>query len=475
MKEHSDGQKIGIGGLTMFTICAVIILDTLSASAVIGPSALVWWGITLIGFIVPYALVVTELETTWPAKGGIYDWVKLAFGSKFAARTSFLYWINVGLWMPSSYILFVGIFSSLYWPDMNLYFQVFGCLVLIWLTVLFCTFSTQVCLKIIQWGAWAKIIIILSLGIAGLYYAIENGSANNLAFHNFIPKMSEPSQFLPVIIYSLLGLELISSMGSLIKNPRKTIPITMFLSAIAIAFLYLFGTFAILVTIPVNQISIVSGIVDALKIIFKGGLFADIILNILCILTLFTFVSNMVAWVAGSSRTAAEAATNQELPAFLGVHYKRYNTPIGANISTGVVSTLVILCYSQLANSNSELFWVVFSFSSCIFLFPYLFLFLSWITLRYTKATFPRSYRIPGGFVGQWTVAVLSLFFVLQGIILFIFPNIFKLQMDSSHSVPILIGILLTLILEEIFIFNRKKTNIHIVKNNLTLTCEDHK
>ena len=53
--------------------------------------------------MVPYALIATELGTAYPADGGLYDWVKRAFGDKMAARTSWLYWINVGLWMPASY------------------------------------------------------------------------------------------------------------------------------------------------------------------------------------------------------------------------------------------------------------------------------------------------------------------------------------------------------------------------------------
>lgn len=456
--ETNKNQKIGMGSLTMFTLCAVMILDTLTASAAIGPSAFSWWVIMLAGFVLPYTLVVTELGSTWPAEGGIYDWVKRAFGTRMAARTSYLYWINVGLWMPSVYILFAGTFSSLYWPKMALHWQILLCLMLTWLTVWFCNISTSVCLKIARWGAFAKIIVIAVLGFAGIRYFLQHGLANNFEWHNLIPHLNESSRFLPAIIYSLLGLELVASMGKMIKSPEKTMRTAMFLAAIFISALYLFGTFGILAALPVSQISLVSGIIDAMKIIFGQSEGARIILNILCVLTLFSFISNMVTWTSGSSRTAAEAAKSGELPACLGMLSRHFHTPVGANVATGVVSSLVILCYSQLASDRSDLFWIIFSFSSCIFLLPYLLLFSAWFWLRYKETETPRPYRVPGGILGQWLVAGACLLFVIQGIILFVFPDLFDGKIDMSHSLPIVIGIIVTLLAGELCLlqYNRK-------------------
>ncbi|MGK6328008.1 APC family permease [Erwinia sp. DT-104] len=447
--SENNNQQIGSGSLTMFTLCAVVILDTLAASAAMGPSAFAWWGIMLAGFILPYTLVVTELGTAWPAEGGIYEWVKRAFGQRMAARTSFLYWINVGLWMPSVYILFAGTFSSLYWPQMSLYWQIMLCLMLTWLTVGFCNISTSVCLKIARWGAWAKITVIVVLGLAGVHYLAKHGLANHFQAERFIPRLDESTRFLPAIIYSLLGLELVASMGKLIKKPETTLPLAMLTSALLISLLYLFGTFGLLAALPLKEINVVSGIIDAMKIIFGGGGMSQVMLHVLCALTLFSFISNMVTWTSGSSRTAAEAAKSGELPACLGKISSRYQTPVGANVATGIISTLVIICYSQLANDNSELFWVIFSFSSCIFLLPYLFLFSGWFWLRYQAPHAYRPYRVPGGMVGQWLVTITCLLFIIQGIVLFIFPDLFKGNINARHSLPIIAGIIATLIAGE--------------------------
>ena len=73
-------KKMGYPALTLFSICVVLVVDGLTASASIGPSSITWWLITLIFFVIPYGLISSELGTTYPGEGGIYDWVKRAFG-----------------------------------------------------------------------------------------------------------------------------------------------------------------------------------------------------------------------------------------------------------------------------------------------------------------------------------------------------------------------------------------------------------
>ncbi len=75
-------------------------------------------------FFIPYGLITAELGTTYPEQGGLYIWVRNAFGERWAARTTWLYWINVALWMPSVYVLFAGMFAQLFIPDLSLWGQI---------------------------------------------------------------------------------------------------------------------------------------------------------------------------------------------------------------------------------------------------------------------------------------------------------------------------------------------------------------
>ena len=101
-------RVLGLRDVTLFTISAILVIDQLTASASIGPSVLGWWLLTLVLFLVPSALISAELSTAYPDQGGIYVWIKKAFGARMAARTTYWYWVNVALWMPSVFLLFAG-------------------------------------------------------------------------------------------------------------------------------------------------------------------------------------------------------------------------------------------------------------------------------------------------------------------------------------------------------------------------------
>src|SRR5262245_43869210 len=104
--------------ITLFSVCAILVIDQLAASAAIGPSALFWWVFTLLLFFIPYGLISAELGAAYPEEGGIYAWVRRAYGPRWGARASWLYWINVALWMPSVYVLFAGMFAQMFYPQM---------------------------------------------------------------------------------------------------------------------------------------------------------------------------------------------------------------------------------------------------------------------------------------------------------------------------------------------------------------------
>lgn len=74
--------------MTLFTVAAILVIDTLAPSAAIGPSSISWWIITLVLFFIPYGLITAELGTTYPEQGGLYIWVRNAFGQRWAARTT---------------------------------------------------------------------------------------------------------------------------------------------------------------------------------------------------------------------------------------------------------------------------------------------------------------------------------------------------------------------------------------------------
>ena len=447
-------KALKIFDMTLFTVCAIMVIDTLAASASIGASSITWWVITLVLFFIPYGLITAELGSTYPEEGGIYVWIKHAFGQKWAARSTWYYWINVALWMPSVYILFAGMFAQLFMPDMSLWLQIAIGVVMTWITV----WIDSITLETGKWfpniGAAFKVIIMLVLGVGGIVLAIKNGVANDMSAQALIPTWDAGLAFLPVILYNYMGFELMSGAGDEMKNPKRDIPIAIVTAGLLIAFFYLLSTTGILLALPIDQLGLVSGIIDTLKAILGDTGFGGVMVTILGIGALYTFVANMITWTMGANRTAAQAADEGELPAVFGRLDPVNKTPIGANIITGIVSTFVIVLYGFMAGSAEDLFWTLFKFSSIIFFLPYLLLFPAFIVLRKKDASVERPYRMPGSHTFAVIVAAICELFIAQAIVFFIWvPG----QALSADTLPVLIGMFLTILIGEVILLSSGK------------------
>ncbi len=444
--------------MTLFTVCAILVMDTLAPSAAIGASSISWWVITLVLFFIPYGLITAELGTTYPEQGGLYVWIKNAFGEKWAARTTWLYWINVALWMPSVYILFAGMFSQLFFPEMGLWMQIGIGIIMTWITVWIGTMTLETGKWIPNIGAIFKAVIMIVIGVGAFFYAKANGVANDLSFKAILPEWGAGLAFLPVIVYNFMGFELMSGASGEMKNPGKDIPRAIIISGTLIAVFYIMGTVGILMALPLDQLGLVSGIVDTLKILLGGTPVGNAVVVVLGVAALYTFLANMVTWTIGANRTAAEAAKEHELPEIFGREHPVKKTPTGAFILTGIVSTVVIILYGFMAGNAEDLFWTLFAFSSMIFLMPYLALFPAFLKLRHSDPNIERPYRVPGGKIVAYILAVICELFIVQAVVLFVWVP--GQPMDLAFAAPVLIGVVITLVVGEILIsVSKKKKN----------------
>ncbi len=440
--------KMGVASIALFTLCAVLVVDTLTASASIGVSAIGWWVVMLIFFVIPYGLITSELSTAYPGEGGIYDWVKSAFDFKWAVRTTWFYWINVGLWMPAVYIMFAGMFAELFMPDLSLWGQIAICIALTWLTIWICNVSADIGVWVTNVGAILKIMVIGTVGVGGFIYGMKHGVANEFSLQTMTPGVDSAVAFLPAIVFNLMGFELVATMTSEMKDVRD-MPKAVFLSIGITAFLYIFGTVGILMALPVKDIGLVAGLIDTFKTLFGGGAMGTAMVYVLGVCALLTLIGNMVSWTMGASRAAAEAAQEGELPAAVAKVSEK-GSPVGANNITGIVSTVVIISYAFFAQGNDDLFWSVFAFSSCIFLLPYLFMFPAYLKLRVTDGGHERPFKVPGGRGMQWLMSIVCFLVVFQAVILFIFPEALDLEVaDWNYTAPVLIGVIVTIVMGE--------------------------
>jgi amino acid transporter len=199
-------RVLGRADLVLFTVCAILTIDTLASSAAMGGAWFSWWLITMTVFFIPYGLITAELGSAWPGEGGVYIWVREAFGPKWGSTAAWMYWINNATWIPSVYLIFAGTFGQMFLKTHSVWQDAAIAIVLTWLTVGVGIVRLEVSKWVPNLGAVVKALIFFALGVLGLS-AIFRGhrAANAFSVSALVPKWNDSLAYLPALLYSTFG------------------------------------------------------------------------------------------------------------------------------------------------------------------------------------------------------------------------------------------------------------------------------
>ncbi len=376
-----------------------------------------------------------------------------AFGSRWGTRTSWWYWLNVAIWVPSVYLMFSAVLSAMFFPDLGFWPQVGIALVLVaanWVVNL-------VALETGKWvsnlGAILTVLVIAVLGVGGaMQLADGTGSATTFAWStdSMIPSGATMALAISIIIYNFLGFELMSSASNEMHDARRDVPRSIVVAGLLIGAFYLIATVGMQVILPADQISETSGLMDALTTALGDGP----LVTVLGVGILYAFFAALIPWTIGANRSAAEASDRGDLPPVFGRMSPTRGTPVGAANLTAAVSAGFTVAYGVLFSLTDggidELFWSLFAFSSVIFLFPYMVMAAAFLRLRLTDADAVRPYRVPGGAAGAWLSTVLVVALLAAATVFFVWDPYG--EFDPRTFWLIMAGLLATFVVQEIFV-----------------------
>ena len=443
IKRH---KTLGKTDMVLFTVSAILLLDTLAAAASIGPSSIFWWLFLGVIFFVPFAMICAEMGCTYAEQGGIYAWVRNAFGGRWGSRVSWGYWVNTAVWIPAIFILFAGVLKQLFFPNLSMNGQIAVGILLIWIAVGLNAVTLDVGKWIPNLGAIFKIGVFIAIIVGAVLYTQEHGMANTISYQTMAPNWNSSAQYIPTIIYGMLGFELVSASSEEMIDPARDVPRSIFISGFIIIVLYTAATASMLAALPADGIDLVEGLMNTLNLFFGGGSFGQAFVLILGIAALYTFFSNGVTWALGCNRAAAEAAQEGELPGFFGIEHKELGTPVGAAIAMGVFGTLTLVLYGFLSKSNEDLFWSLFAFSAVIFLLPYIGMLFAFIRSRNSDRDRVRPYKVPGGDTVAKFLAWICIVVLGLSIALFIYTP------GEGLQLPVLLGASIMIAIGEVLI-----------------------
>src|ERR1700735_4485620 len=93
-------RVLSIFVLAMLNVSIMASLRNLPLVAEFGLSAVFFFFLVALFFLIPCALISAELATGWPKSGGIYIWVREGLGDRWGFMAIWMQWVHNVAWYP---------------------------------------------------------------------------------------------------------------------------------------------------------------------------------------------------------------------------------------------------------------------------------------------------------------------------------------------------------------------------------------
>jgi len=452
------GKKFKLTDAILSVICVVFVAEATAPVAVLGNSQFFWRLFMIVAFLLPYGLIASELGTAYRGNGGLYDWITLAFpGTRWGARAAWWYWLNFPLWMASLAVMIPDLLCIAFGIEIGIWTGLILQLVFILIVTVIACYPICDSIIILNICAVIKVGLAVLVGGMGIYYIARNGFVNDMSPVTFLPRFDLDSlSSISVIIFTMLGFEIVCTFSDEMDNPRKQIPMAIIVGGLVIAGIYLLGGFGIGAVIPADQVDAASGLIEAVRIM-RGedtGLFVGTV----ALLFMVTLFGNMISWSLGINNTTCYAAERGDMPSVFTRRHSKTRMPIGAVIVNGIVASLICVVgvFMTLIAPDSELFWTFFALKLILLLMSYLPIFPAFLKLRKVDPHAERPFKIPGNSLVLSFTALLPMSLILISIFFCAVP--LSTDAETLASVlPITVGTILCIAIGEILILIREK------------------
>src|SRR6266851_4638490 len=369
--------------VVLFNISAIVGLRWLTtAASQFGLASLGLWLLAMVVFFLPSAIAVRELADIDPGAGGIYRWVRRAFGPLHGFVAGWGYWVNNLFYFPSLLVSTAAIAAYAAGPrfvqlgDNNVFIALVA-LAGLWLAVGMNVVGLRVGKRLQNvggHGTWLPGLIFVVLAIWSL---ATHGSATPLTARGLLPASLDLQSInlFATMTFAFAGLELAPTLGDEIHDPARTLRRGIVVSGLAVVGMYVLGTAAMLVALPHQIVNITTGMPQATAaLVVLGNL------------------GGVGAWLAGSARLPYVAGVDGALPAAFGRIHPRWQTPYVGLLVQGVIATVFVIA-SLVGTTVKNAYLVLTQTTLILFFIPYLYLFLAYLRLR-------RQRTVPTGVAG---------------------------------------------------------------------------
>ncbi len=391
---------------------AIDSIRNLSTTAFFGSSLIFFFLFSAVVFLVPVALVSAELSAHFTEKGGIFNWIHAGIGEKTAFLAIWLQWINTMVWFPTILSFLIGTATYLIDPAIvqNKLYLASIILVTFWLLTWVNLKGLHFSAKFSSFCVVSGIIIPMTLLVlvAVIWLVLGKPLQIHFTLKEMLPSLKHTDSWvsLTAIMTSFLGVELATVHIKSVIDPHKTFPRALFFSVLIILSTMIFGSLAIAVVLPKEQINLVNGVMQAFTYYFNYY-HVSWLMPVITIMLLLGIAGSTVSWVISPAKGLLHAAQLGYLPSFFTKENEK-GVASRILITQAILVSIMCLAFLLMPSVNGS-YWLLTDLSTQLYILMYVLMFIAAIHLKYKLAKRPFVFSIHGDKIGMWAACLLGL------------------------------------------------------------------
>jgi amino acid transporter len=410
-RSKKNRYKLSLLTFTLITGAALLQTRDYPTMAVTGWNTIVFNLLAVIMFLFPCALVAAELATGWPGEGGVYTWVKEAFGEHWGFTASWLQWFQMTIAFVTILAFIAGVLSYIFNPalaDNKLF--IFLIIIMVWWGV------TLVDLRGLKTSSLISSVFLIlgvflpmaTLIVGGVTY-IASGAPINLTVHptwnDLIPNLTNFRSLVLLVTFTFTytGIEVTSAHAEDMKNVHRDYPLGVFIIGAIAAVSSIIGSLIVGLVLPVENLVLTAGLMQTYENIFSWFGFGWI-MPVIAILIAIGSIGKITTWVLGPVRGLGRAAREGLLPPVLQKHNEA-GVPINMLVLQATFVTIWGLIFVLLPGGVNSGFWMLLALTTTVYIVMYVLMYLAAVKLRYSQSNVKRAFKVPGGKVGMWAIS----------------------------------------------------------------------
>ena len=355
-------------------------------AGVLSPWLFVVAGLLIIMMVLAFA----ELGSYFKDSGGPALYSTTAFGPVVGFGTSWIYYVSrISSTAANAHVIAIylsEIGSAWAWFDTPTGHGVVVTVVIGGLTLIN-VLGVKDSVRALVLFTFFKMVPLLILIALGMQFI-----SPDVLFPEALPTIDDPGGTILLLFYAFIGFEAIVMTAGETKNPRRTIPLAMVKTVLAITVLYFLIMLVYVVVLP-DELGSGATLADvASRIVGPWGAV------VIALTAVFSIVGNLTGSVLSASRLSLSMAEQNLLPQWFGRIHPKYASPANSVIFFGGIALAVALSgtFEYLAVASTLTRMIVYSVSIAA---------LPIIKKRAIPEVAANAFKLPGGY----TIPIIAL------------------------------------------------------------------